>query len=312
MGTPLISIVIVTWNRKEDILEAIQSIYDQDYRNFEVIVVDNNSTDGTVEALSRAYPAVRLVALDQNMGASGGRNAGIAVARGEIIFILDSDAALDKDTLSKIVHKFQIKPEVGVISCKFLNTHTGELDPYTWHCTESAKADQDLEFPCYQFSECGSAIRKEVLDQAGLFWDLLFFDREGEELSLRIWDAGYEVLYWPEVIVYHRASPEMRVAGCERLYFDLRNSLYIYLARYPWWMLACFVPLKMGTSLVKGARKGCLRQILQALLKVIRQLPTLWQQRRPISNKTARLYLKLQRDRGPLAWDLASWLKYKA
>lgn len=313
MEAPLVSVLIITWDRKEDVLEAVQSVYDQVYPNFEIIVVDNASTDGTVEALRQAYPAVRLVALDRNLGVSDGRNRGIAVARGDIIFLLDSDGSLRHDTLTRIVHKLQAEPEVGVITCKILNAYTQELDHVAgWAFAEKAKADQDLEFFSCQFSEGGSAIRKEVFDQAGLFWDLLFFDREGEDLSLRVWDCDYKVLYWPKAIVYHRVSSQKRVAGGELLYFDLRNALYIYLVRYPWWMLSCFVPLKIGTSLVKGVRRGCLRRVLQALLDVIRQLPFLWKQRKPISTGTARYYLKLQRERGPLAWDLASWLKHKA
>jgi GT2 family glycosyltransferase len=145
-----------------------------------------------------------------------------------------------------------------------------------------------------------------------LFWDLLFFGREGDDLSLRVWDAGYEVLYWPEAIVYHRVSPERRVSGCQRDYFDLRNSLWIYAVRYPWWMLALFLPLRVGVGLVKGIRKGCIGYALLALRDAARQSASLRRQRRPVRNETARHYLHLLREHGPLGWDLASWLRHKA
>lgn len=311
MDPPLVSVVIITWNRKEDVLETIQSVYDQAYQNFEIVVVDNASTDGTVEALRQAYPAVRLVALDRNLGVAG-RNAGIVVARGDIIFCLDSDASPGHDTLTNIVRKFQAEPEVGVINSKIVNAYTKELDPTAgWVYTEKVKADQDLEFLSWNLSEVGPGIRKQVFDQVGLFWEFLFFGCEGQEFSLRVWDAGYKVLYYPKAIVYHRVSPRMRVAGGERDCLFIRNTLYIYLVRYPWWMLILFVPLKTGASLIRGARRGYLRQVLQALLDVIRQLPALWEQRQPISNETACHYLKLQRQHGPLSWDLVSWFKYK-
>jgi len=311
MDPPLVSVVIITWNRKEDVLETIQSVYDQAYQNFEIVVVDNASTDGTVEALRQAYPAVRLVALDRNLGVAG-RNAGIVVARGDIIFCLDSDASPGHDTLTNIVRKFQAEPEVGVINSKIVNAYTKELDPTAgWVYTEKVKADQDLEFLSWNLSEVGPGIRKQVFDQVGLFWEFLFFGCEGQEFSLRVWDAGYKVLYYPKAIVYHRVSPRMRVAGGERDCLFIRNTLYIYLVRYPWWMLILFVPLKTGASLIRGARRGYLRQVLQALLDVVRQLPALWEQRQPISNETAWHYLKLQRQHGPLSWDLVSWFKYK-
>lgn len=313
MELPLVSVVVVTWNRKEDVLEAVQSVYDQAYRNFEIVIVDNGSTDGTLEAIRQAFPAVRLVALDRNTGISSGRNAGIAAARGDIIFCLDSDASPGHDTVTNLVRKFQAEPEVGVINTKVVNAYTKELDGgLGWVYAEKQKANQDSEFLSCTFTEGGAAIRKEVFDQVGLFWELLFFGCEGQEFSLRVWDAGYKILYYPEAIVYHRVSPQMRISGAERDCLFIRNTLYIYLVRYPWWMLIWFVPLKTGTALVRGARRGYLRQVLRALLDVLRQLPALWKQRRPISNRTAHLQLRLQRQHGPLSWDLMSWFKYKA
>src|SRR5512142_1632994 len=105
MEFPLVTILIITWNRKNDVLETVQSIYDQSYQNFEIIVVDNGSNDGTVNALCDAYPGVKIVPLAQNMGVSAGRNAGIVVAQGEIIFCLDSDASLGRNSLKNMVQK---------------------------------------------------------------------------------------------------------------------------------------------------------------------------------------------------------------
>lgn len=310
---PLVSVVIVTWNRKGEVLQTVQSIYDQSYRNFEIIVVDNGSTDGTVEALRWAHPTVRVIALDQNIGIAEGRNRGIAVACGDIIFCLDSDASPGYDAMAKIVCKFQAEPDLGIINSKIVDARAKESDGSPgWAYSEKQRANQDSEFLSYTFSEGGCAIRKKVLEQVGLFWNVLFFGREGEDLGLRVWDAGYKIKYYPESVVYHRASAHNRVVGSKRAYFDFRNSLYVYLVRYPWWMLIVFVPLKIVTGLVKGLRRNCLRAILRALLDVIRQSPTLRKQRRPIRNDTARFYLRLLWEHGSLSWDLVSWLKYKA
>lgn len=307
--SPLVSVVIVTWNRKADLLEAVRSVYDQSYPNVEVVVVDNASSDGTAETLQGSYPEVKLVALEHNTGAAAGRSVGIAAATGDIVFMLDSDASLAPDTLSVLVHKFQGEPDVGIITCKIVNAFTGELD--AWIFTEKDKADQDMEFLSYSFCSAGAAIRKEVIDRTGLFWDRLFIYCEEDDLSLRVWDAGYKILYWPQATVYHRESPQKRVASGKREYFDLRNSLYIYLVRYPWWMLGVFAPLQIGISLFKGFRGGHVAEVLPALPEVLRELPALWQERRPIRNQTALRYLTLQRERGPLSWDLVSWLRYK-
>jgi GT2 family glycosyltransferase len=309
MDDAIVSVVIVTWNRKTDLLDAIKSVYDQAHQCFEVIVVDNASTDGTAEMLSRSYPEVRLITLKHNTGASAGRSVGIAAAKGDFIFMLDSDASLAHDTLTKIVSKFQAEMDVGVIACKIINAFSGALD--SWIFTEKNKVDQDREFLSYSFCSAGAAIRREAVEQAGVFWDKLFIYGEEDDLSLRVWDAGYKILYWPQAVIYHRESPQKRVTYGRREYFDLRNSLYIYFVRYPWWMFALFAPLQVAISLFKAFKGGYTGDVLPALSEVSRELPSLLRERRPISNRTARRYLSLQRQHGPLSWDLASWLKHK-
>ena len=313
MDTPLVSVLIVTWNRKKDVLETVESVYEQAYRKFEIIVVDNGSDDGTLAALHLSRPDVKVVALDRNMGISAGRNAGIRIARGEIIFCLDSDASLHHDALTNLVHRFQADLDIGVINSKIVNAYTKELDGGPgWAYSEEQKANQDVEFLSWSFSEGGAAIRKRVFDQVGLFWELLFFGCEGQELSLRVWDAGYKVLYYPGSIVYHRASSQQRVAGKDRDSLFFKNNLYIYIARYPFWLLILIGPLKIGAVMLRGLRRGYLLEVLKTLSEVVRAIPLLLKHRRPIRNQTAFLYLKLQRQQGPLSWGLSSWLKHKA
>ena len=313
MKTPLVSVLVVTWNRKKDVLETVESIYEQAYQNFEIIVVDNGSDDGTIAALGLFRPEVRIVALDRNMGISAGRNAGIEIARGEIIFCLDSDASLEYNALTNLVRRFQTDSAIGVINSKIVNAYTKELDGGPgWAYSEEQKANQNIEFLSWSFSEGGAAIRKQVFDQIGLFWELLFFGCEGQELSLRVWDAGYKVLYYPESVVYHRASPQQRVAGKDRDTLFFKNNLYIYIARYPFWLLILLGPLKIGAVTLRGARRGYLLEVLKTLSEIVRATPLLLKHRKPIQNHTAFLYLKLQRQQGPLSWGLSSWLKHKA
>jgi len=312
MDLPLISIIIITWNRKDDVLEAIRSVYEQAYTNFEIIVVDNGSNDGTVQALRQTYPPVKIIDFDQNRGI-GARNAGIRIAQGDFIFCLDSDASLGKESIANLVSKFQAEPRIGVINSKIMNAYTMKMaDGPGWSYSEKDKEDQDKEFLSYTFSEGGAAIRRKLFAEVGPFWELLFFGCEGQEFSLRVLDAGYDILYFPGSVVYHREAQQSRVTGKQRDYLFFRNMLYIYLVRFPWWLMGIFMPLKIGASLVRGARRGYLRQTLSSLLEFVRRIPFLLKQRRPIRNETACLYLKLQRQHGSLRWDLSTWLMNKA
>jgi len=308
---PLVSIVIVTWNRRDDILTTVQSIYDQQYPSFEIVVVDNASSDDTIEALEKTFPEVKIIALEKNLGAAGGRNPGIASAMGEIIFILDSDASIGMETITNVVEKFRTRPDVGAIACKIVNAYTKEMEGAGWSFSERDRADQDTEFLSFSFSEGACAFRKKTLERSGLFSDSLFFGREGEELSLRIWDSGDKILYYPDALVFHRVSPEQRVKGGNREYYDVRNSLQIYLTKYPWWMLLFFLPMKISASLIRGARRGQLRDTFRGLRDLSLSIPTLIKQRKPIKNNTARTYIQLLREHGPLRWTIATWLKYK-
>ena len=311
MSLPLVSFVIVTWNRKDDIMETIKSIHAQSYQNYEIVVVDNASTDGTVEVLAEDHPEVKTVALDWNSGPTTGRNIGVDNSAGEITFFIDSDASIGQDTVARIVQKFMDIPDLGGIACKVVNAYTKELDNTAgWIFSQNVIDRQNIEFYSYSFSECGCAFRKKVFNDAGQFWDKLFFGREGEELSIRIWDSGYKILYSPKSIVYHRVSPSKRIDGGDREYFNLRNCLYIYFVRYPWWMLLRILPLKVGISLLRGIRHNELREVLRAVRDFIKQIPYLWTQRAPIAPATATIYMELQRDHGQLSWNVSSWLKH--
>lgn len=311
MPDPLVSVVIVSWNRKNDVLETLPSILEQNYSNYEIVVVDNGSSDGLGEAVGALYPAVKLVTLNSNTGAAGGRNAGIEHASGEIIFFLDSDASLQSDTLTQTVRQFQLDPKLGAVACKVVNSHTGQVDEIGRFF--SHRADPNQAFLSFSFCAAGCAISAETLQKAGHFWDFMFFIREEEELGLRIWEAGYKILYYPQAIVHHRESPQTRVRGYQREYLDLRNCFYIYLVHYPWWMLSRFLLVKTSIALLRSMRRRNLRRTaLPAFSEVVRQLPYLWQQRRPMSDQAAQCYFNLQRHHGPLSWNLIDWLKYKA
>jgi GT2 family glycosyltransferase len=303
MRTTLVTVLIVTWNRKKDVLETVQSVYGQAY---------NASVDETSALVRKLYPDVKLIELERNLGATGGRNAGIKIAQGEIILCLDSDASLGQDTIQNIVWRFDEDQDIGVINSKIVNAYTHKYDGIAgWAYSEKMRAKSEDEFYTHNFSEGGCAIRKQAFEDAGFFWEKLFFGREGEELSLRVLDAGYKILYYPSAIVYHRVSPEKRIFSSERQYYDLRNSLYIYLVRYPWWMFSWFIPAKIFTSMIRGLRQRNIAWVFRAIIEVIKELPMLWKERKPIQNDTARIYLRFQREQGALSWGLVNWLKHK-
>lgn len=309
-NTPKVSVVIVTWNRKDDVLETLATVYGQVYKHFEVVLVDNASEDDTVAVVSQRYPGINIVQLEENRGAAGGRNPGIRAARGDIVFLLDSDASIQSDTLLVIVDYLERHPDISGVTCKVLIEATGEIDRASWLFSEIDMADSDKEFVSYAFCEGASAFRREVFDSIDLFWEFLFYGREGEELAVRAFGAGHPIIYLPSAVVFHRVSPDRRIDVEHQLYYDLRNALAIYLRNYPLWFLAFVAPLKVTTSIVKGIKYRKLHSIWRAIKDVVTNLSVILRQRRAIGHRAAWRYFQHQRAHGPFRWNIVSWLKY--
>ena len=153
MECHLVTVLIVTWNRKNDVLETIRSVYDQ-----KLIPTLRSSWSTTVRPMAQwkhsARPVPRSVSSrsTRNTGAASGRNVGIAVAQGDIIFCLDSDASSGNETWRTSVERFQADPKVGIINSKIVNAYTREIDHTAgWAYAEGDKADQDRRIPQLQF-----------------------------------------------------------------------------------------------------------------------------------------------------------------
>ena len=117
---PLVSVVVVNFNGKKFLDGCLSSLERQTFRDFEVILVDNGSSDGSAEFVRDRYPSVVLVETGKNLGFAGGTNAGIRVAQGEFIFTLNNDTVADPHLLEEIVQPILADPGVGMCGAKML------------------------------------------------------------------------------------------------------------------------------------------------------------------------------------------------
>ena len=92
---PLLSIIIVNLNRKKDLLNCLKSIFSQIYKHYEILLIDNGSSDGSAEAVEEKFPEVRIFKTNKNLGTSYTRNAGVNFSKGDLIWFLDSDVYLE-------------------------------------------------------------------------------------------------------------------------------------------------------------------------------------------------------------------------
>jgi len=297
----IISVIILSWNRKDEILETLKNLKNQTYKDFEIIVVDQNSNDGTPEEITRLYPRVQLIKMHKNIGLSDGRNIGIANARGDILFFVDNDALLEPAGIEKTVKKFEDRPDVGIIGFKIINFFTKELDHYSWVYPKFYKKNYNKEFETYTYCGAGHAIRKEVFDTIGLYWGDLFIYWDENDLSLRALNKGFKILYYPEVTVEHRYSPEQRFWTPDKHYFMLRNSMWVNWRSFPLGPALSSTFVRLLAYIIKGIRNRCLTSVIRGLIAALPKIYLLFNNDQRMTPETYSRYKSLN-DQGPFWW----------
>jgi len=306
---PAISIIIPHLNGKHHLDDCLGSLRNQSFANLEVILADNGSTDGTQEYVRKEYPEVRLLELGENRGFTGACNAGYAAAGGEIIILLNNDTETDPNWLQVIVDGFARHPQTGSIASKMLlfdqrdTFHTAG----DYYCVcglpgnrgvwRQDRGQYDQEEPV--FSACGgaAAYRRTMLDEIGFLDDDFFFSCEDVDLAWRAHLVGWQVIYEPSAVVYHK----LKASGggsVNSSYYDGRNFLYLIWKNYPTsllrrnWKAVLRAQLKISREALRSwrgaAARARLRGQLAGLLGLVKMLPKrrLIQAKRRIDDET--------------------------
>lgn len=238
-----VSVIILVWNGKPYIEACLNSVLQQQYDEFEVIVVDNASVDGSVEVVRNKFPQVKLIQNEQNLGFSGGMNVGTRVALGDIVIWLNQDTIVEKKWLSQLVQAF-VSKEVGVVGCKILEFDRktlhhagGALDVYageTHHfgVGEIDNGQYDKVTNVDYVTGAAMAVRREVINTIGLL-DERFFPGyyEDSDYCLRVRNAGYKIRYTPDAIVFHHISSSTNDQWYRRRFYYYRNRL-LFVMKY--------------------------------------------------------------------------------
>jgi glycosyltransferase involved in cell wall biosynthesis len=212
----LVSVIIPTYNRRAWIEECLDSILEQTYQNIETIVVDDRSTDGTVEWLKEQtkYARVRLHVQEQNGGASIARNTAIEMARGDLLVFIDSDDKLVPTHVETAVRIFHEYPELGLFCCdsKMIDAEGATiLNGMTWHEMLARAKGLDIQSgfrslaDVFEYSNCfpGFTLRREVFERLGGF-DQSIFPADDYDLALRVAGSDYKVFYLHEPLCLRR------------------------------------------------------------------------------------------------------------
>ncbi len=263
-----ISAVVLNWNRPDDTVEAVNSILNQDYPDFEVIIWDNASSDNSRDVLSRAFkdnPRIRMFFAPRNYGVAGGRNRAAREAAGDVLFFLDSDAHIRTATaFSRVADRLSQDHGLGALSFEVVRPD-GFL---MWPFARPADIWRHREFEVARVDGCAFAVLREAFDKAGAFAEHFSpYGAEDLHFAYKLIDAGYEVHYFPSAVAVHAFSP----AGRTGIQFTMhvRNMLLIPLELFPFpHALASY--MKTAVSLGRDAwvqhqRKDFLRGLCRNL-----------------------------------------------
>jgi GT2 family glycosyltransferase len=294
---PLVSVIVLYYKRRATIAETIESVLQQDYPLREVILVDNHSEDGLKEWIGAQDYDVNVVELPENLGACAGRNAGIAVARGQILILLDDDMSfMSVDELTKVVERFEQQSNVHTLAFRVCDPDSGELRLREWCHPRYWKEAAEIEFETHWFCEGASAFRREVFDSCGGYYEPLFYGAEGHDLSIRIVDHGFRIIYTPDIRVGHRAAAEGRSSHRQYYYFT-RNYVWMAFKDYRAWDGMVFLVrnlLMMGYFALRTANYGPFVQGVWDGFSGLRQIR---RDRTPASKETVKYWAELDRYR---------------
>lgn len=253
----LVSIILLTYNNEGDLAMCIPSILGQTYRHFELLVVDNGSTDGTVEFIRTRYPEITLIETGANLGYAGGNNFGFGCAKGDYIVVVNPDTWVYPDWLSSLIKPLDVDPAIGITNSKILeyddrdhgacgNTshYTGLHFPRGMEKSASAFTKPET---LSAISGCSFAIRRELLAALGGFDADYFMYLEDSDLSLRTRLMGYKIVFTPNSVLYHKHS---KVISPQKEYYLERNRYQLLLKCYSYKLLLAIFPALVITEVL--------------------------------------------------------------
>ena len=284
---PEASIVIVTWNGRQHLETCLSAVAAQEGVEAETILVDNASTDGSVELVQDRFPWVRIVRLGRNHGFAGGNNAGAREARGRYLAFLNNDTSADPRWLRALLGGLDEPRRIALATSRIVYMHDPEIvdsagDAFTraggaYKRHHGGRAGDVLE-PREVFGACGAAflVPKAVFEEIGGFDEDFFLSHEDVDLSYRARLRGYRCRYVPDSVVRHRGSSSIGRASRLAVFHGQRNLEWVYVQNTPWPILLRTLPAHLlydAAAAAHFARRGLLGPFLAGKAHALAGLP---------------------------------------
>lgn len=286
MNQPEISVVIPSYNRRDDVLRLLADATAQEDVATEIIVVDDASPDGSADAVTAAFPNVRVIRNEVNSGPCVSRNRGILAATAPFIAGFDSDVTLpDRRLLRRIIDTFHAQPGATALSLRILRPDGVSEDVERWWHPAPVDAFASKWFETDYFCGTGCAFRRHAVMAAGLFPEILYMHYEEVELAFRLLDLGGTIFHAPELAVLHHASPKANRGRIQKFYKP-RNQILLALHCLPWGRAARFLLPRLAFNFSHALRGGYIGEFVEALASARQLAPARLATRSPLKEST--------------------------
>jgi GT2 family glycosyltransferase len=273
--SPLVIVVVVTWNGKNDTLECLESLRAVLYSNFRILLVDNASSDGTVEAVRERFPDVQILRTDRNLRYAGGSNVGIRAAmeqNAKYILLLNNDTLVHPHLLTELVTAAEGDSRVGMVGGMIYYFDErdriwfagGKIDWWKgWIAHVGIRQRDSGQFssqhPTEYITGCCLLVKREVVERIGLLDESYFMYGEDTDWCMRAQRAGYRLLIQPRAKLWHKVSVS---SGGHLSWFKnwnkLKSTLRLmrkYARPYHWITASLLLPLMVARGMVESTRK---------------------------------------------------------
>ncbi|MEO5498905.1 MAG: glycosyltransferase family 2 protein, partial [Candidatus Saccharimonadales bacterium] len=246
-NTPLVSVIIVNWNGEEWLRRCLDGLLTQTYSAVEIIFVDNNSSDNSVALVEKAYPSLKIIRNDKNLGFSGGNNSALPVAKGEYLLLLNTDTVVANDYIQSFVDGFDKLPAAtACIQSKIvLESNTNKIDSagsfwtntsFLYHYgngKDASLSNYNKSFKVFSNKGASLLIKRSAVDKIGLFDEDFWCYYEETDFCNRLWLAGYECWYYPGAIIIHAGGSSSLMFKNDYIQFhNFKNKLLSFLKNY--------------------------------------------------------------------------------
>jgi GT2 family glycosyltransferase len=278
---PLVTVNILSFNRRDELRNTLTKVFAQDYKNIEVIVVDNASSDGSVEMVTEQFPVVRLIRLKKNIGIAGW-NEGFKNANGEFILVLDDDSYPMKNSILNAI-ECRRKQNSGIVCFKVNNLaenrsetdHINKQNPNT-------------------FIGCGALIEKQIFEKIGYFSEILFLYEHETEFSMRALNHGISLKFCKDAEVIHVGSISNRIIkhrkDKRRKFYLCRNYLIILLLHFSVFNILIFLPQLIFAKLCMAVIERNFLSALSGFTNALVSIPIILRNRVELDTEVQKIF----------------------